>query len=300
MDGRREFFEAMNRILHLQEGSLALETPALEDTTISLCQRSFVPFEVLAGRIRAMFLIVLVDGAADAASIGRACRNWDMEITEEEPIRLENPGPYQRSELPLIREMPLPRPQELRGSLFTALAKRRSAHAFTPIDIQELSTWLHYTASIQAINSEDRNRQQRFVASFGALHPTHIVLGGPDDNWTAYIPAKRVLGELRVDATTAASLQVRAREYFSTENATLIVLLSDADLVNHYYLHPRSLMLRDAGVLLGHGSLVAAALGLGFRILGGTGTPLVEKLVRDLPFRPAATGLAWIGGAGAA
>ena len=59
-------------------------------------------------------------------------------------------------------------------------------------------------------------------------------------------------------------------------------------------------MLRDGGVLFGHAALVAAALGLGFRILGSTGTPLLERLVRGLPFRPVATGLAWVGGGGRA
>jgi hypothetical protein len=62
-------------------------------------------------------------------------------------------------------------------------------------------------------------------------------------------------------------------------------------------LNPLSLLLRDAGVLLGHAALVAASLGLGFRILGSTGTPFVECLVSGLPFRPVATGLAWVGGA---
>ena len=48
VDGRSEFFEAMSRVLHLQEGSMGLETPALVETTVSLCQRLSVPFEVLA------------------------------------------------------------------------------------------------------------------------------------------------------------------------------------------------------------------------------------------------------------
>jgi 7-cyano-7-deazaguanine synthase len=47
-DGRREFFEAMNALLQMQEGGLVLETPAVEDTTVSLCQRVSVPFEFLA------------------------------------------------------------------------------------------------------------------------------------------------------------------------------------------------------------------------------------------------------------
>lgn len=47
-DGRSEFFEAMNQLLRLQEGGMVLETPAAEDTTVSLCRRLSVPFEILA------------------------------------------------------------------------------------------------------------------------------------------------------------------------------------------------------------------------------------------------------------
>lgn len=47
-DGRHEFFEAMGYLLRLQEGGLSLEVPAIKDTTVSLCSRFSVPFEVLA------------------------------------------------------------------------------------------------------------------------------------------------------------------------------------------------------------------------------------------------------------
>lgn len=47
-DGRREFFEKMNQLLQMQEGEIVLEAPAVEDTTVSLCRRVAVPFEILA------------------------------------------------------------------------------------------------------------------------------------------------------------------------------------------------------------------------------------------------------------
>ncbi len=47
-DGRREFFEQMNQLLQMQEGEIVLEAPAVEDTTVSLCRRVAVPFEILA------------------------------------------------------------------------------------------------------------------------------------------------------------------------------------------------------------------------------------------------------------
>lgn len=169
-----------------------------------------------------------------------------------------------------------------------------------PVSTEALATWLHYTTSVQAINAEDPNRRRRYVASFGALHPAHILLGSPNGSWNAYVPGKHVLGDLETDPATAEALRTKAQECFQARDATLVVLLADLDLAAHYYLNPLSLLLRDGGVLFGHAALVAASLGLEFRILGRTGTPLVERLVRDLPFRPLATGLAWIGGGRAA
>ncbi len=220
-----------------------------------------------------------------------------MASIEDEPIRLDTPGPYIRLQLPVLRETPLPPPIEPRGSLVAALARRRSAEVFTPILTGELATWLHYATSVQAVNAEDPNRQRRYVASFGALHPASILLGSPNGSWHAYVPERHALGDLEIDLSTAAALRTRAQQCFQTQDATLVALLSDFDLAAHYYLNPLSLLLRDGGVLFGHAALIAASLGLGFRILGSTGAPLVERLVKGLPFRPVATGLAWVGGA---
>lgn len=74
-----------------------------------------------------------------------------------------------------------------------------------------------------------------------------------------------------------------------------VCLLSDCDLADAYYENYKPLLLRDAGVLLGHAALVASAHNLAFRILGRTGTTAAEKLIRNLPFRPMATGLALVG-----
>lgn len=47
-DGRTAFFEAMNRVLVLQEGELELQAPAIEIATADLCRNSRIPFEILA------------------------------------------------------------------------------------------------------------------------------------------------------------------------------------------------------------------------------------------------------------
>ena len=47
-DGTFQFFEAMGRLLKLQEGGLLVEVPAINKSTVELCRESGVPFEVLA------------------------------------------------------------------------------------------------------------------------------------------------------------------------------------------------------------------------------------------------------------
>jgi len=159
----------------------------------------------------------------------------------------------------------------------------------------DLATWLYYTGSVQSVHAVDSNRQRRFVGSFGALHPAHILLGTPHSEWYAYLSEEHALGRLNVNADAAGELRRRAMQLFNAPEAILVALLSDEDLVANYYGNGSTLVLRDAGVLLGHAALVAAAIGIAFRILGFTGSTPLEQLVCDLPFRSKASGLAFVG-----
>lgn len=47
-DGRPAFISAMNDVMRLQEGTIALEAPALNLTAVELVQRSSVPMDILA------------------------------------------------------------------------------------------------------------------------------------------------------------------------------------------------------------------------------------------------------------
>lgn len=47
-DGRLEFFDSIRQVLRLQEGELQIDVPAIGETSVSLCRKVGVPFEVLA------------------------------------------------------------------------------------------------------------------------------------------------------------------------------------------------------------------------------------------------------------
>lgn len=205
-----------------------------------------------------------------------------------------DPAPYDRKPIPVssVRSLPPPAPPSV--SFLAALHERRSAEHIGPVPVEPLASWLYFVGSVQQRMRTDKNRQRRFVASFGALHPAHIIIKTATQ-WSAYLPETHELGAIEVDDSVGAQLALRAGAYFDGQQGTLIVLISDLDLANHYYSNAEPLVLRDGAILMGHGALVAAALGLAFRVLGGTEPQLARRLIPKLQFAAMPTGLAWIG-----
>ena len=218
-----------------------------------------------------------------------------MENIEDETIRLEKPGSYTRRAVPCLGIVELPQPSVSQFLFSEVLTRRRSADAFLPLSDEGLSNFLHDVASLQQVDLSDNNRQRRYVASMGALHPAHLLLYRPRKGWFAYLPERHALGVLAVDQDSANAVRDIVRDHHPSETATVLCLLSDSDLVGNYYQHYHSLLFKDAGVLLGHASLVAAAHNLAFRILGRNGIKAVNALVPGLPFRSLASGLALLG-----
>ena len=219
-----------------------------------------------------------------------------MTSIDADPVPRTTPGAYQRVEISTAREEVLPEPKKLAILQHEVLSRRRSACHFGAIRSEELSTWLKFTCGLQARGAGDSNRQLRFVSSFGALHPSHMLLGDPDGSWAVYNPYRHSLGNVNVNQEASQKLRGLAEDCHPGEEGTLVALVADLDLAENYYARPSSLLLRDGGVMLGHGSLIAAAIGVPFRILGVVGMGTIESLLANTPFRCYGTGLAWIGG----
>jgi hypothetical protein len=130
----------------------------------------------------------------------------------------------------------------------------------------------------------------------GGLHPHWILLLQPSSEWSVYVPELHSIGPVHTNPESSSHILKLVKEHHLAQDATILCLIADCDLVANYYENFESLLLRDGGVLFGHASLVAAAHELSFRILGRTGTHAAETIVVDLPFRAFATGLALLGG----
>jgi hypothetical protein len=219
-----------------------------------------------------------------------------MASIDREPKRLDPQAPPRRCPLPTTGTIRLVKPSSIALPFDAALRRRRSSEQFPTATFVDLSTWLYYVGAVQSVRAGDSNRQRRFVGSFGALHPAHILLGMPDHTWFAYLPREHSVGQLPVVQEAARELRIKAMQFHCAESATIVALLCDLDLVATYYKNASDLILRDAGVLFGHAALVASSVGLAFRILGTTGSEELEQLVCTLPFKASSAGLALVGG----
>jgi hypothetical protein len=214
----------------------------------------------------------------------------------EEPIRISSPKQH-RCRWPRFTNLTkLPPPRGVDRSLLSILSTRRSATTFGPLSLEDLSSWLYFTASSQDRNREDENRKRGFAPSFGALQSTHFLVGTPANSWSLYLPAEHCLAHLDDVLAAGRNLRSLAMGLFEAPAACTLALVNDDDLVSDYYEHPESLQLREAGVLLGHGALVAEAWGLPFRILGALGSPWSNALLANVPVKLTATGIALLGG----
>lgn len=216
-------------------------------------------------------------------------------MNTEDAIRRPQPGKYERQSLPILSLTPLPAPHAANCAFATALEERVSGDSFGLPTNEELSDFLNDVSGIRFVDRDDHNRQKRCVASMGALHPAHFLVYRPTAGWQVYIPEEHSLGQLSVNKVNSERLLNLVEEHLPDQQAAVVCLLSDCDLVANYYENYAPLLFRDAGVLMGHAALVASAHGLPFRILGRTGTDIAESLVRGVSFRLLATGLALLG-----
>lgn len=216
-------------------------------------------------------------------------------MNTEDAIRRLRPGSYQRLPFPIISSVALPTANPARCSFSDVLDQRVSDDEFFPPSEGELSDFLNDLCGVRAIDANDHNRQKRRVASMGALHPASLLLYLRGRGWCVYVPEQHSLGKLAVREQSSEQLLEIVEEHMPGNQAAIICLLSDLDLAENYYQDCLPLLFRDAGVLLGHAALVAAAHGLAFRILGRTGTADAESLVPAIRFKALATGLALVG-----
>lgn len=136
--------------------------------------------------------------------------------------------------------------------------------------------------------------ENRPYPSAGGIHPIHLVLQRPDGGaLERYNTRGHSLEELPGSELLATCLREEAEKAVVTQASTLIALVAEPGKTAAKYTHSTSLVMRDAGVILGYLSLCSEVLGLNFCPLGMTGDEYLKSLDQQGKLR--GVGLALIG-----
>ncbi len=137
-------------------------------------------------------------------------------------------------------------------------------------------------------------QESRPHPSAGGMHPIHVFIAKPDGPWHRYDPVEHALVEVPASDQSARDSRAQANMLVHLDRGTLIGLLAEPGKTSAKYENHDSLVWRDAGVILGYMSVVAAALRLSFCPLGALGEPHLSSISPD-PTRVHAAGLSIVG-----
>lgn len=167
------------------------------------------------------------------------------------------------------------------GSMAAALDARRSARSFACLPESLLSSLLWHSARTQECGQlgSGFDVEHRPAPSAGAIHPIHLLIQLPEeDGWARYNPLEHSLDVLAKAGSVLRPLVEFSEEVVSKQDGRLMLFVAEPGMTSAKYKRSESLVWRDAGVLQGIISLVAAALDLNFCLLGVTGNPWVAQL----------------------
>lgn len=208
------------------------------------------------------------------------------------------PQRYEPIQWPEGRRVQLmPRSAPLSVDLVELMEQRQTRRNFTrEFSLEDLGDflWLACRSRSSRPSVYGPNQESRPHPSAGALHPIHVFAALDERALYRYDPAAHTLVELPESADRAHRAIGAARASLELARGSVLALVAEPGKTGSKYEDPESLILRDAGVVLGYMSLVAEALGLAFCPLGITGSP---ELTQGLPHADAlhAVGLAVIG-----
>ncbi len=153
--------------------------------------------------------------------------------------------------------------------LFNILEKRKSRHKFNAMELQDISTLLWF-AQRKTASFSDPNRLKLPYPTAGALASVKTIVLRPDEEAWVYDIEGHKAEVLPASLDLCKNIRASANEFFTIDKGILLLFVVDRSFISQYYQTPDTLVLREAGVLLGTLGLLAEAFQLAYCPLGTT------------------------------
>jgi SagB-type dehydrogenase family enzyme len=173
-----------------------------------------------------------------------------------------------------------------RVEFFTVLERRQTNRTFGRVDDTSLAVLLWSVAKTRRTFREPSGHlwQHRSTPSAGGRHPIDLLIIPPiQKNARAYLydPMGHSLHEIPQNESTIRVFHAELQNVLETGEGTVIWFVADYRRALAKYIHPESLIWRDAGVLLGSICFVAEALELNCCPYGLNGEAFISEVFGD-------------------
>jgi Nitroreductase family len=171
----------------------------------------------------------------------------------------------------VVRSVSLPREFDCPpADLFDILEERESRRKFQAMSIQDISTLLWFAQRQTATIPGTIDRVKSPIPTAGALASVRTVVLRPSEDAWVYDAVEHRAEVLSIPVDTCNRIRISASEFFDIGEGSLLLFFAHRPFIARYYESPDSLVLREAGVLLGTLGLIAEALEFSFCPLGTT------------------------------
>jgi SagB-type dehydrogenase family enzyme len=214
-----------------------------------------------------------------------------------DPVPLHEVRRYTPYEWPIraVEFLDVPRNSEC-GDILHVLERRKTERSLGNISQNALAELMWHTARGKSWGDASLGfpLSQRPTPSAGSIHPIHVLIHRPGSLYChRYIPEHHALAELANSEVISFQIRESLNNFFPCPDAAAIFFIAEPGKTAAKYLNPESLIWRDAGILQGTLSIVAAAMNLGFCLLGATGQTIARSL--DDEGRLQGVGIALVG-----
>jgi len=171
----------------------------------------------------------------------------------------------------VVKSVRLPREFDCPSvDLFDILEARKSRHEFKAMSIQDISALLWFTQRQTATIPGIPDCVKSPIPTAGALASVRtVVLRSAEEAWV-YDMVGHKAEMLSASIDTCNRIRRLACEFFNIGEGSILLFFASRQFITRHYESPDSLVLREAGVLLGTLGLVAEALEFSFCPLGTT------------------------------
>lgn len=194
--------------------------------------------------------------------------NWDMQkFDDPEPIVTTKRRPL--ISIPLREWIDLPRNfPTVTDELVDSLDRRISRRDFGQLEQQQISSLLWFTQRETRYSTVNPTQSFVPVPTAGGLASVRTIVVSNEGSAWIYDPRTHRAGSLLVSPTVIEKIVREANLFFETGDGSILLYFADRAVLERHYRNPESLVLREAGAIIGVMAVISEALGLAFCALG--------------------------------